>query len=494
MKPRAPGIVIGSLALVAGVWAAASLRWPFQADHGVYAWIGDVVLHGGMPYRDAWDVKGPAALLPSLIAQVVFGRNMWGLRVLDLIMVSLAAVSIFRILRRWCGPTGAMLPALCWVLVYASVGFTATAQPDGFWAMLLLASVVPLTAGALPSARATAMAGACIAGLALLKPIYLAFLVLPILANTPARPGERFRYHSLAWLAAGFALPVAATLVWLQAGGALGAFFDAYISFNAAKNSAHLLRTFVSAVTDGMAADPVWLMLVAAAAAGSLLIRTEAPRATRVLGAWIVIGLIVVHLQRPYNIYRPHIVSPPVVLLAGYAFARAVLAGGAGRAMAYAFGAAIVFLVARPPLVAALAPRPYQVLSSTAEGLDRVVDLTTRNTRPGEPIFAFRHPAIYFLAERPAVSRISIRAATGAGAPPRYITAHLAELGRALSDAMPRLIILPDPGTSAEACLGCFEPLSAMPETAATLAPRYRLLQRADGIAVFMRRDSLEPR
>ena len=50
-----------ALGLVA-VWAVASLGWPFGLDQGIFAWVGDTVLRGGWPYRDAWEIKGPATL------------------------------------------------------------------------------------------------------------------------------------------------------------------------------------------------------------------------------------------------------------------------------------------------------------------------------------------------------------------------------------------------------------------------------------------------
>ena len=41
-----------------------------------------------MPYRDAWDVKGPVAYLLYAIPGGLFGRNQWGLRLFDLVMLA----------------------------------------------------------------------------------------------------------------------------------------------------------------------------------------------------------------------------------------------------------------------------------------------------------------------------------------------------------------------------------------------------------------------
>ena len=37
-----------------------SLVQPMGADQGLYAYVGDRVMHGGLPYVDAWDQKPPA--------------------------------------------------------------------------------------------------------------------------------------------------------------------------------------------------------------------------------------------------------------------------------------------------------------------------------------------------------------------------------------------------------------------------------------------------
>ena len=64
------------LAALAAVWVTASLSWPFGWDQGILAWAGDVIHQGGMPYRDAWDIKGPLAYYLYALAQWLFGKNL----------------------------------------------------------------------------------------------------------------------------------------------------------------------------------------------------------------------------------------------------------------------------------------------------------------------------------------------------------------------------------------------------------------------------------
>ncbi len=48
----------GSILILIG-WFITTLSWPLGGDIGTYAWIGDVIVSGGTPYKDAWDCKGP---------------------------------------------------------------------------------------------------------------------------------------------------------------------------------------------------------------------------------------------------------------------------------------------------------------------------------------------------------------------------------------------------------------------------------------------------
>ena len=57
------GRVVGAFGLAAlallAAWAAIYLSWPFGQDQSAFAWVADAILRGGLPYRDAWEVKGP---------------------------------------------------------------------------------------------------------------------------------------------------------------------------------------------------------------------------------------------------------------------------------------------------------------------------------------------------------------------------------------------------------------------------------------------------
>ena len=169
------------LALVAFIltWAISSLWWPFGHDQGIFAWIGEVILNGGVPYRDAWEVKGPLAHYVYALAQLLFGRTMWGIRLLDLCFLALGLTALWRVAARLYNDTAARLAVALFTLWYASGGYWMTAQPDG-WVALLLVVVVACLIDKKESARLkpAVIAGAAIGFCCLVKPIYAAYLLL----------------------------------------------------------------------------------------------------------------------------------------------------------------------------------------------------------------------------------------------------------------------------------------------------------------------------
>ncbi|MGE3143342.1 MAG: hypothetical protein AB7L65_08475, partial [Hyphomonadaceae bacterium] len=83
----------------AALSAIASLALPFGWDHGIMATAGSAYLHGGLPYADSWDMKGPAAYLPYTVAEALFGNTMWGVRVVDLLIQAVTCWTLFSSLR-----------------------------------------------------------------------------------------------------------------------------------------------------------------------------------------------------------------------------------------------------------------------------------------------------------------------------------------------------------------------------------------------------------
>jgi hypothetical protein len=64
-----------ALACVLFVVRLPSLAQPMGADQGLYAYVGESIRAGGLPYRDAWDQKPPAIHLTYAVMRTVLPRS-----------------------------------------------------------------------------------------------------------------------------------------------------------------------------------------------------------------------------------------------------------------------------------------------------------------------------------------------------------------------------------------------------------------------------------
>src|SRR5688572_27605967 len=93
--PLALGVLIVLLGL-----AIPFSNVPLNRDQGVYATCADMLLRGGVPYRDCWDTKGPALHVTYAVARVLFGHFTGGAYVLNAIAVVITALVIAALARQ----------------------------------------------------------------------------------------------------------------------------------------------------------------------------------------------------------------------------------------------------------------------------------------------------------------------------------------------------------------------------------------------------------
>jgi len=302
------------------IWAATYLTWPFSNDQGNLAWVGDVILSGGMPYRDAWDVKGPGAHLLFALQQLAFGRNEWGVRLFDLLMLVLGAFSLRRITAVYAGPAAARWAIALYILWYASLNHHNTAQPDGWAGVMVTAAVALMLTGTQLSPRAGAAAGVLIAVCALIKPTYAMFLVLPALAAIArARSNGRGR---VLWFwcatALGFALPLALCILWFTHQGALGDWIDIHLrwipSTYTQVDSAWLNRgqALIVFLTAEQFAPAIPLVV-----GGLYVVRHRSRPDMVLLLIWVAFAILGVLIQGQFYPYHWLPLYPPLAVLAG---------------------------------------------------------------------------------------------------------------------------------------------------------------------------------
>jgi 4-amino-4-deoxy-L-arabinose transferase-like glycosyltransferase len=304
---------------LSAAWCIASLWLPFGWDHGVFATVGDEILSGGMPYRDAWDVKGPGAFLWFALAQKLFGRVQFGVRVLDVIVLVAAAASLARVTRHICRPRLAPWTAVALVLWWGSLTFFFTAQPDGVASLLLTCAFAPLIIG--PARVPELIAAGLVVGLAtLVKPHFVLFGIVPVIAALRSGLATRSMVMRIAATGAAVLVPVALVAAWIAANGAWRSMIDVLFSYNVSEHSG--LTSIASRerligfgkFAAYFVSGPMLLALPLIAVGLRNGFRTR-DRATRLVALWLAVALALIVVQNKYFVYHWTITIPPTILL-----------------------------------------------------------------------------------------------------------------------------------------------------------------------------------
>ena len=313
--------------ILIAIWAIGYLWWPFSNDQGNLAWVGDVIRAGGMPYRDAWDVKGPAVHLLFALISTTFGHNEWGLRLFDLIFVGVGAWSLSRIAEHYAGPRSGRWTVVIYLLWYASLDHHSTAQPDA-WAGVMLCAAVALmvTSEHRPSLLSGLGAGVLIAVCTLIKPTYALFMALPLLEGSlHFKAVARVRVANFLGAAIlGFVAPIALCIAWFAARGALGAWMDVHLGWVPSSYSQldaawlNRIQYLLFFLTTKQFAPAIPLAI-----GGLAVVRLSRwPRDTALLAIWTVLAVLGVAIQGQFFAYHWHPAQPPLALLAGLGLQR----------------------------------------------------------------------------------------------------------------------------------------------------------------------------
>jgi hypothetical protein len=242
---------IGPIAwlLLAGLAAIRipSLVQPAGADQALYAYVGQRILAGEVPYRDAWDQKPPAVHLTyaALIAawpheSVVAGA--------DLLVAALTALALVSLGGRLSPYPGAGVGGAAMFLLLANPAFgrlggvRVRAQCEVFIALFVASAILAAWRGTAGSRRNRAwlFAAGALLGIAVLFKYNAAVYSLPLLAvvairhdsEATSRLGLRGLIVDVGVLATGVAAPIVVMLAWMAGAGALNDLFLATIGYN----------------------------------------------------------------------------------------------------------------------------------------------------------------------------------------------------------------------------------------------------------------------
>lgn len=429
------------LLLAAGAALLTPLTtYPFGRDQGVFGCVADVIARGGVPYRDAWDMKPPGIFYLFWASFALFGRSMLAPRILDLLWTLATAIAIWslgrRLLSSWAGIAAGYLFLVRYV---GNRLFWHTTQCDGFASLpLALAAIIFLRAEAGRSALLAAICGVFVALAMSLKFTLGIFLLLPCIAALLSREEPlRSRLLRCGSYVVGCCLALGLVAAFMWRAGALHDMVEIVFVWNSKYAALHvpapLQRSLLQELGKFLIGVPnAYLFpigLLALVGLADLGLRKDAGRVRWFIPAWAVALAASVWVQGRYYPYHWLPVLPPLALLAGQGLRTIgfLLHRGATRRAARALSAAgLVALVAlltfaywrflNRPVRHVLGRVPRDVY---LRGFDRrlssdfslTADLRVAawlrdHTEEETPVFIWGfEPLVYFLADRPPASR-----------------------------------------------------------------------------------------
>jgi hypothetical protein len=488
--------VLGSIlcpVMIVAAWLVASADLPLGRDQGIFAWVGEAVLHGGLPYVDAWDVKGPGAHALYALGLSVFGETERGVRYFDIAFQLVALAAFLR--AGWLhGSPLAGLMGFVLAIGAQEGSWWNTAQPDGWAGILLLWSVVLMLER---QTSVAAMAGACllIGAAALIKPIYILFGLVPLVRLLEAPNRER-RLPLLFAAGASGAAPLAAAVAAYAIAGQTGAIWETLVEFNA---QSHFLRhgqsvtRLVEYAASTMALDLRPAGLLALAGIGFVWLWRRNPGFARLAVAGVAVGAACAVIQfkfYPYHLF-PYFYF--LALLAGFGFSAitgylfqfnqaGLLFQKSALALALLFPCVQLLPVARQSIVplshvfgmandAAYIQR-FTVSDFSPADTRSIAQFVAKATTRDDSIYLWGFDSlVYFLADRKAASRFGFNYPMIAGM--HGYEQRRRELLDSLERKPPRIILVEDRDANNLMPFTSREYLDSFPELKALIEMNY---------------------
>ena len=221
----------------------AALRWrladaPLERDEGVYGYIAQRVLEGGLPYRDGWEMKPPVIYCVYAAALELFGHTAEALRFAGIFAVLLTMVLLFGFGSSiWNSFVGAVAAAVYGVTVSGPFVNGFTANTEVFVNVFAVACAWAAWDGLRRGKCVQWFLAGVFAGLAFMtkQPALLQVLLVGVaVALWAYRQGERSVrrfFNAGAAAAGGFLVAVLPWFIFFLGRGALAEFLDAAYAY-----------------------------------------------------------------------------------------------------------------------------------------------------------------------------------------------------------------------------------------------------------------------
>lgn len=121
---------------------------PIERDEGSYAYMGQLVMKGEVPYRDFYEMKPPALYYTYGVLSALSGGDVVIMHIWMALLVSMGGMLLFYLVRRWLDAGAGVIATLAYLVLamtpYAS-GFSI--QAEHLVAFFAIAGLLALTRG-----------------------------------------------------------------------------------------------------------------------------------------------------------------------------------------------------------------------------------------------------------------------------------------------------------------------------------------------------------
>lgn len=403
----------------------ATFAMPIAQDAGEYLYMGDVLLHGGTPYVDAADNKGPLTFVLFAVIRLIAGTDSMLVRLTLLVAAAATAIALAAYVAHFAGRRIGLLAGSTFAVLCSSTAVQGgEPNTEHYGTAAMVAAWWLATRG---SRRSAAAAGALVAAAILVNIGFAAVAAVVLFELLRVRNDRPRRLLAAIAGGAGLAAPFA---LWLGAAGALDDFRTQVVEMARRAVGGYILPTLhpdrirppgvsLSYLTD-VPARGLWeVALVGVALA-------LADRGLRRVAVGVLLWIAVMYLRVKLSSYEYDHYHYPA--LPGLAASVALGAAALWRAFGSERRAArYVRAAGRPVAVAALAATAWTyALHAQWDALKvpanerwgrgspyaaavLVARFLRDNTSPGDPVFmAHADAEVYWLAKRRAPTRFFI--------------------------------------------------------------------------------------
>lgn len=236
-SPIIQWVLLPAAATLVVVGNLLPVEWVPQRDSGVFLYVAQTILDGGLPYRDVWDHKPPGVYYIDALGLLLAGHSLWGVWLLEFLAIAAAAMAGFVAMARVLGVLPALAGSAGWLLgLQFILGGGNLPEEFGLPLQFVALAIAVSKIGVTLDLRRWVAVGLMFGSSILLKPtlggIHLTLVAYLVLSRVLHDP--RGTVRALAAFALGTAAPVLAAVGYFWANGALTDTLDQVVAFNRA--------------------------------------------------------------------------------------------------------------------------------------------------------------------------------------------------------------------------------------------------------------------